>query len=131
RVRLAEDILRDRELAEVVEIAGEPRQLDPGLVCAQATRDPRRVVADPLRMAPGIGVALVDRFGEALRRPVPRGAVRCVGELLEIGAEDRLGRIRTDTILAVLLRPVEGAVGEPDQLIPSGALRRVRRDAGA
>ena len=130
-VRLAEDLLRDRELAEVVEIAGEPGQLDRRLVRAEAACDSRRVLADPLRMAARVGIALVDRLRQALRRPVLRGAVRRVRKLLEIGPEDRLGRVGADAVLAVLLRPVQRAVREPDQLVApgrpaSGTSRRLR-----
>src|SRR5207302_6496684 len=114
------------KLAEVVEISGQTGQLDARLVCTEAARDPRRVLADALRMAAGVGVALVDGLREALGRPVPGGAVRRVRQLLEVGAQDRLGRIGADAVLAVLLRPVEGAVGEPDQLVAAGALQRVR-----
>ena len=131
RRRLAEDLLGDRELAEVVEVAGEPGQLDRRVVRAEAARDSRRVVADALRVAAGVRVALVDRLREALRRPVVRRAVRRVRDLLEVGPQDRLGRVGADAVLAVLLRPVQRAVGEPDQLVAPGAVRRVRRDAGA
>src|SRR5205085_8930679 len=62
RVPLAEDLLGDRKLAEVVEIAGEPRQLHRRLVGAETPRDSRRVLADALRMAPRVGIALVDRL---------------------------------------------------------------------
>src|SRR5581483_4397714 len=50
RRRLAEELLRDRELAEVVEVAREARELDGRLVRAEPARDPRRVVADALRV---------------------------------------------------------------------------------
>ena len=52
RARLAQKLLGDRELAEVMEIAGEPRQLDRRLVGAEPPGDPRRVLADALRVAP-------------------------------------------------------------------------------
>src|SRR6185436_18717352 len=68
RVRFAEDFLRDRELAEVVEIPSEPGQLDRRLLRAEPAGDSRRVLADPLRMASRVGIALVDRLRQALRR---------------------------------------------------------------
>src|SRR5207253_11477526 len=34
-------------------------------------------------------------------------------------------------VLAVLLRPVQSAVGEPDQLVPAGPLCRIRGDSYA
>src|SRR4051795_4976151 len=82
-------------------------------------------------MASRVGVALVDRLRQALRRPVLRGAVRRVRDLLEVGPEDRLRSVGADPVLAVRLRPVQRAVREPDQLAPPGALQPVRPDPSA
>ena len=82
-------------------------------------------------MAPRVCVALVNRLRQAPRRPVLRRAIRRVRDLLEVGPQDRLGRVGADTVLAVLLRPVQRTVREPDQLVPSGAVHGIRRDPGA
>src|SRR5207244_37878 len=47
-----------------------------------------------------------------------------LGQLDDVRAPD------AHAVLAVLLRPVEGAVREADQLVAPDALVRVRRDAG-
>ncbi len=131
RRRLPQQLLRDRELAEVVEVAAESDQLDRRLVGAEPARDPCGVLADALRVPSVVRVARVDRLREALGRAVAGRAVGAVGELLEIGAKDRLGRVRAHAVLAVLLRPVERTVGEPDQFVASDAVRRKGRDAAA
>ena len=68
RAGLAQDLLRDGELAEVVQAAGETRELDLLGVESQALRDLGGQFADPLGVTPGVRVAGVDRFREATRR---------------------------------------------------------------
>src|SRR5438046_2604037 len=82
-------------------------------------------------MAAAVGVARVDRAGEARRRAVACGAVGSLRELVEVRELERRRLVCARVVLAVLLRPVEGVVGETDQLVPSHALQRVRRDARA
>jgi hypothetical protein len=67
RARLAQDLLRDGELAQVVQARCKSGQLDRGVVEAEAPGDAGRELADPFRVAAGIGVARVDRFREARR----------------------------------------------------------------
>ena len=129
--RLAEDLLGDGELAEVVQAGREPRQLGLGLVEPEPAGDPGGEVADPLGVAAGVGVARVDGLGEAGGRAVARRTVGTLGELLQVGELERARLVRAGAVLALLLRPVERAVREPDQLVAADALRRVRRDAGA
>src|SRR6184192_619457 len=78
-----------------------------------------------------VDVAGVDGAREARSRPETRRAIRTAGQLLQLRELDHLGAIDADAVLAVLLRPVERAVGEADQLVPTAALNRERRHAGA
>ena len=55
----------------------EPDQLDRRLVGAEPAGDPRGVLADALRVAAGVGIALVDRLREALRRAVRAARSGC------------------------------------------------------
>ena len=114
-----------------MEVPAEPDELDRRLVGAELPRDAGRVLADALRVPAVVRVARVDRLREALRRAVAGRAVGAVGELLEVGAEEGLGGVRAYAVLAVLLRPVERAVCQPDQLVAPGSMRRERRHAAA
>ena len=64
----------------------------------------------------------VDRLRQARGRAEARGAVRAVAPAAGArrARRRRAGR-RADPVLAVLLRPVERAVGETDQLVAAGA----------
>src|SRR5207248_8404555 len=81
---LAQDLLRNRELADVVQAAREPRELDLDLVDAEPARDPRGQLADALRVTSRVRVALVDRLREASRRLVARRVVGVRGELPQL-----------------------------------------------
>ena len=130
RARLLQDLLRNGELAEVVQAGGEARQFDLLGVEAESHRDAGGQFAHPLRMEARVGVAGIDRFRERGGGPVARGPVGAGGEALELRQLDHIGPVQADTIFAVFLRPVEGAVGEPDQLVAAVALNGERRDAG-
>ena len=54
---LAEDLLRDRELAEVVQAAGQARELDLLLVEPEACCDPRGELGHARRVATRVCVA--------------------------------------------------------------------------
>ena len=126
---LLQDLLRDRELAEVVQAAGEPRQLDLGRRQVELLGDRARDRGDALRMAAGVDVARVDGARERRRRAEAREPVadpRHDFELLGLDAARE-----PNLVLAVLLRPVERAVGEPDQRVALASVLRERRDAGA
>ena len=56
RTGLAEDLLGDCELAEVVEAAGEPSELDLLLVEPEARCDPRGQLGHARGVATGVGV---------------------------------------------------------------------------
>ena len=114
-----------------MQAAGEPRELDLLLVEAQPRRDARGELGDARGVAARVRVARVDRLGEArggaeARRPV--GARR---EPPQLGELDHVGPVDVHPVLAVLLRPVERAVGEADQLVAVRRLAREGRDAGA
>ena len=91
----------------------------------------RRELGDALRVAAGVDVARVDGAREARRGAEARRAVGPAREPLQLGELDHVGPVGADAVLAVLLRPVERAVGEADQLVAVGAVLRERRDAGA
>src|SRR4029077_8380600 len=57
---LVEDLIRNGDLAEVMDACGEADQLDLAVWEAQSTRDPHRMIGDALRMLKGIRVAAVD-----------------------------------------------------------------------
>jgi hypothetical protein len=59
---LPQDLLRNRQLAQVVEAAGQPGQLDLLRLEAEAGRDARGEVAHAFGMAAGVGVTCVDRL---------------------------------------------------------------------
>ena len=126
RARLAQDLLGDGELAEVVQARGEPGQLDQLGVGAQLERDPRGELADALRVAARVRVARVDRLGEARGGAVAGGTVRPCGEALQLGQLDDVRPVEADAVLAALLRPVERRVGEADQLVAADPVRRDR-----
>src|SRR5204863_1081214 len=79
RARLSQDLLRDRELAEVVQAAGEARELDLFAIEADAVRNAGREIAHALRVATGVRVPRVDRLCQRGRRAVARGLVRARG----------------------------------------------------
>src|SRR3954454_2073870 len=124
---LAEDLLGDRELAEVVQAPGEPGQLDLLLVEAESGRDAGREVGDAGGMAARVRVAEVDGLREACRGAEASRAVGAGRELAQLGELDDVWTVDMDAVLPVLLRPVEGAAREPDQL---SAVRRLARERG-
>ena len=120
--RLAEDLLRNRQLPEVVKRPGEARQLDLFRVQTEPQRDSRGQLRDALRVAAGVRVTRVDRLCKRSGRAEARGAVRAGCEPLQLSELDNFGTVEAHAVLAVLLRPVEGAVGESDQLVASVSL---------
>src|SRR4029453_10466017 len=74
--RLAQDFLGDGELAEVMQAAGEPCELDLLLVEAEPRRDPRREIRHARGMTPRVRVTQVDSLGQARRGPRPWRARR-------------------------------------------------------
>ena len=131
RAGLAQDLLGNRELAEIVQAAREARDLDLLLVEADPLREAGGEVGDAARMAAGVGVAQVDGLREAGGRAVAGGAVGAVGEAAELGELDDVGAVEVHTVATVLLGPVERAVGEADQLVAVERLLREAGDSGA
>src|SRR5215210_9226819 len=131
RPGLAEDRVRHAELTEVVQRPRNPRQLDRLLVGAEPCREPRRQFADPLRMASPLGVSGVDGLGEAFGRAV---AADCLGggrSAVEVARIQGVGAPEARLTDALLLRPVQRAGREPEQVVPADAWRRIGGDPGA
>ena len=84
---------------------------------AEAGRDPRRQLGDAVGMAAGVGVAGVDRPGEAGRGAEARCAVRPGRQPPQLGDLDDVRPVDAHLVLAVLLRPVERAVRAADELV--------------
>ena len=91
----------------------------------------RGELGDALRVAARVDVARVDRPGEARGGAEARGAVGAAREPLQLGELDHVRPVGADAVLAVLLRPVERAVGQADQLVAVARVRRRGRDAHA
>ena len=119
---LAEDLLGDRELAEVVQATGEPSEFDLLLVEPEARCNPCGLLGHARRVTTRVCVPEVDRLRKAGGGAEASGAVRARCEPSQLGELDDVGAIDVDAVLAVLLRPVEGAVREPNQL---AAIRRL------
>src|SRR5205823_1241454 len=115
----------------VVKAAGEPRQLDLVAGEVELLRDLRRERGDALRMAARVRVPRVDRAGERRGGAEARDAVDTARDAAELGQLRDVGPGEPHLVLAVLLRPVQGAVGEPDQRVALAAVLRERRDTGA
>ena len=131
RAGLAQDLLRNGELAEVVEAARETCELDLLRIEAQPRRDARDELADALGVTPRVRIAGVDGLCERRGRPVTRGLVRPGGKPLELRELDDLRAVEPHTVLAVLLRPVQSAVGQADELVAAVALHRKGREPRA
>src|SRR2546428_8841730 len=84
RAGLAQDLLRNRELAEVVQAAGETRELDLLGIEAETLRDLGGELADPLGVTAGVGVACVDRLRKRRGGAIAGGLVRPRCEPLEL-----------------------------------------------
>ncbi len=94
-------------------------------------RDPGCDLAHPRRVAAGVLVARVDRLRQACSCPVAGRAVGAGADALELREVDDVRPVDADLILAVLLRPVERTVRQPNELVPSSALHREVRDPDA
>src|SRR5204863_2616946 len=94
RARLAQDLLGNGELAEVVQPRRQPGQLDLALVGAEPGGDPAGEVGDPLGMAAAVRVARVDLPGEARRGATAGCAVGSLRELVEVRELERRRLVR-------------------------------------
>ena len=92
RAGLAQDLLGDRELAEVVQAAGEPRELDLLLVEAEARRDAGREVGHARGMAARVRVAKVDRLCQARGGPERAARSGPVASFLSSASSTTSGR---------------------------------------
>ncbi len=94
-------------------------------------RDPGAELCDAGRVAAGVGVPGVHGLREAGSRAEPGSAVGPVREPAQLRELDHVGPVDVHAVLSVLLRPVEGAVREADQVVPVERLVREPCDAGA
>src|SRR5207244_6096269 len=94
-------------------------------------RDAGRELADPLGMAPGVRIACIHCLREGGCGAVARSFVGSSGEPLELGELDDVGTVEPHPVLAVLLRPVQRAVRQSDQLVAPVTLDGEGREAGA
>src|SRR5262249_62269679 len=120
-----------RGFAELRKWGGEPRQLDVLRIEADALRDPCGEIADTLRVAAGVRVACVDGLRQGRRGAVARGLVGAGGKPLQLRELDDVWPVDPYAVLPVLLRPVERAVRETDELVTAVPLQRERREPGA
>src|ERR671918_3009299 len=100
RSRLAQDLLGNRELAEVVQAAGEACELDVFGLEAHALGDAPRDLADHVRVAAGVCVADVDRMRERRGGPEAGSAVGSLGETAKIGELRQVGPVDARAVLA-------------------------------
>src|SRR4051794_24006181 len=98
-VRLAEDLVRHGELADIVKSARDAYDLDVVRLEAEARRDPLRESGDTSGMAIRVCVTCVDGSRQAVRRLDPRCAVGAARELLQVGELDHLRAVRVDAVL--------------------------------
>ena len=131
RAGLPQDLLRNSELAQVVEAACQACELDQLLVEAEACCDFRGQFGYSRRMAARVRVAEVDGLRQALGCAEARCAVRPVRQATQLGQLDHVGPVDVRAVLAVLLRPIESAVGQTDELEATRRLGREGRHAGA
>ena len=101
---------------------GEPGELDLVVVEIHAAATRAASSATRCGVAARVGVARVDGAGEAGCRPEARRAVGAAREPLQLRELDHVRAVGAHAVLAVLLRPVERAVGKPDQLVAADAL---------
>ena len=124
RAGLAQDLFRDRELAEVVQARREPCQLDLLVGQPEAARRAGGQLGHALRVASGVDVTRIDGACEARRGPEAGCAIGAARQAFQLRELDHVRPVCAHAVLAVLLRPVQGAVSEADELV---ALRSVLR----
>ena len=129
RAGLAEDLLRDGELAEVVQAAGEACELDRLRVEAHPLGHAGCELADHVGVAARVRVARVDGVGEAGGRAQAGGAVGALGQPAQLLDPGDVRPVDADGVLALLLRHVERAVGDADEVGALDAVLRIGGDA--
>ena len=130
RTRLAEDLLRDRELADVVQASGEAEQLHLVGVQLHARADAGRQLADLGGVLAGVGVARIDRAGQSGGREEARVPVVSAREQVEVADLGRAWPVDARAALAPVLRGVERAVRDADKLAAVEPVVREDGDAG-
>ena len=119
-----------RQLADVVQPACEPDQLDLLVAEAELHADVRGEVADPGRVAALERVARVDRARERRRRLQPRRPVGRARQPPQLRHGRHVDAIDADTVLALALRPVERDVRDAHESAPVVGVVRERGEAG-
>src|SRR5215217_4009499 len=126
---LAQDLLGDGELSEIVQGAGQACELDLLALEAHFLGHPCRELPDHVGVGARVGIAGIDCMGERGRRPKacraggPRGQAPKLGQLEQVGAVD------PDPVLAMLLGQIEGRVGHTHELGAFDAVVGVRDHA--
>ena len=129
-VRLTEDLLGDRELAEIMQSAGETDELDVLGGEPKAAGDLGGKLTDRVRVAARIGVPGVDGVSKRRRSAEARLPVGPLGELVELCDIDQLGMEEARPALAGTFRLVESFVRRLNELSPVGGVARVGCDSG-
>ena len=127
---LSQDLLRDGELAEVVQAPGQACELDLLGLEAHSLGHARGELADHVGVRARVGVARIDRMGKRCRRAQARRPVGPLGEAAKLGELEQVGAVDAHAVLAVLLGQVEGRVGHAHELGALDAVLRIGRDAG-
>ena len=107
---LAQDLVVDRDLADVVQRRREAQQRYMRVRQAERDRDVTAVRADALEVGAGCAVAIFDRAGEAVQRSRVRALQREVGRFSAVGLEPA---------------PVQGVRDVDDQVVRRERLRHV------
>ena len=130
RARLAQDLLGHGELADVVQPAREPDQLDLLLGQAQTRGDPGGEIADPGRVTSLERVAGVDGARERRGGLEPRRPVRRPRQPPQLRDRRHVRAVDANPVLALALRPVEGDVGDANECVAVVRVIGVGGDAG-
>jgi hypothetical protein len=100
---LPQNLLRNRQLAQIVEASGQPDELDLFGVEAEQAGDSGRELGDDVGVAAGVPVALVDRVGQAGCGLEAGVAVGCLSEAGEVGELPEVWMVGAHAALSVLL----------------------------
>ena len=113
------------DLADVVDERGLAQERDVLAAPAELLGELSGDLGDALGVAPRRGVLGVDGAGQRAHPGERLRAAQAIGALRRRELLDDLGGVAPGRVAAVPLRPVERAVGEPDELVGEAALAQV------